>query len=233
MNSKIGSKISKNLIYTVAFVLVSLISLFYKLFLSGTFDNIVIFKNEDDAVVVMTEQTCLESSGSCASITQTSYETEQTQELLDVYICGQVVNPGVYEIASGSIVNDVVILAGGFTENAATERINLVYTIDHNVSIYIPGEDEIYEDNEIIRASGQTLWGDGSSSQQQDGSSFPVNINDASVQQLMTLPGIGEITANAIVEYREQTPFERIEDIMNVSGIGEAKFNSIRDLICV
>ena len=49
----------------------------------------------------------------------------------------------------------------------------------------------------------------------------------------MTLPGIGEVTADAIIEYREQNPFERIEDIMNVQGIGEAKFNSIRDLICV
>ena len=84
----------------------------------------------------------------------------------------------------------------------------------------------------IIRDEDQLIWGsgiDGGST----GSTDLVNINTASREQIMTLPGIGEVTADAIIEYREQNPFERIEDIMNVQGIGEAKFNSIRDLICV
>ena len=84
-----------------------------------------------------------------------------------------------------------------------------------------------------LPASPSTLWVlmaiDGGST----GSTDLVNINTASREQIMTLPGIGEVTADAIIEYREQNPFERIEDIMNVQGIGEAKFNSIRDLICV
>lgn len=224
-----GNKISKNLIYAVAFILITLISLGYKLVLSGTFDGLLSSKSEEDPVTIRSEETIPAGS----SVTEEPVETSCTLSSVSVYICGEVNEPGVYEILPRSIINDVVTMAGGFTDRAAEERINLVYIIDSNLSIYIPGEDEDYESNNIIRDEGQTVWGaNANDSAGQDGSGL-ININTASVDQLMTLPGIGEVTANAIVEYRQSNSFSRIEDIMNVSGIGEAKFNSIRDLICV
>lgn len=228
--SRNGNKISKNLIYVVAFILITLISLGYKLVLSGTFDGLLSSKSEEGPVTIRSEE---ETEPAGSSATEEPAMSSCSQASVSVYICGEVNEPGVYEIASGSIINDVVMMAGGFTDRAAEENINLVYIIDFNLSIYIPGEDEDYESNNIIRDDGQTVWGAAVDNNPGTEGNSLININTASADQLMTLPGIGEVTANAIVEYRQTNTFSRIEDIMNVSGIGEAKFNSIRDLICV
>ena len=231
MDRNNGNKVNKNLIYVIAFVLITVISLFYKLFLSGTFDGFLGSKNDSDPVVVRSQET--EASEALTTTAQTDADiVYETESLISVYICGEVNNPGVYEVSAGSIVNDVLMLADGFTENAATDRINLVYIIESNVSIYIPSVDEEYSQGEIIRSDGETIWGE-TSSEVSSVSTGLVNINTASREQLMTLPGIGEVTADAIIDYRETNTFERIEDIMNVTGIGESKFNNIRELICV
>jgi len=228
-NSK--KKINKNLIYLFSFIFISLISLVYKLFLSGSYDGVFGSDTKTEPISVV--------SGSVSSESQSPEASETTEtsgsdvDVISVYICGQIEDPGVYEVPSGSIVNDVIELAGGLTSQAASDRINLVYIIDSNISIYIPKEDESYEGDGIIRSEGQSVWGNTGYSQSGSSESGIININTATEDELMTLPGIGQTTACAIVEYREQTPFTRPEDIMNVSGIGEAKYNNIRDLICV
>jgi competence protein ComEA len=216
-------RLSKSIVYAAAFALITIVSLFYKLVLSGTYDDMDIGTEADVPTVIRTDET--------TAITET-IQTEDTHRMVSVYICGEVNNPGVYEIEAGTILNDVVMMAGGLTPQAASETIDLVYTIDTNVSVYIPAQGQESVDSEYIRAPEQTLWGNTAEDSGPDAASM-VNINSASREQLMTLPGIGEVTADAIIEYREQNPFARIEDIMNVSGIGEAKFNSIRDFICV
>ena len=216
-------RLSKSIVYAAAFALITIVSLFYKLVLSGTYDDMDIGTEADVPTVIRTDET--------TAITET-IQTEDTHRMVSVYICGEVNNPGVYEVEAGSILNDVVMMAGGLTPQAASETIDLVYTIDANVSVYIPAQGQESVDSEYIRAPEQTLWGNNAEDSGPDAASM-VNINSASREQLMTLPGIGEVTADAIIEYREQNPFARIEDIMNVSGIGEAKFNSIRDFICV
>ena len=216
-------RLSKSIVYAAAFALITIVSLFYKLVLSGTYDDMDIGTEADVPTVIRTDET--------TAITET-IQTEDTHRMVSVYICGEVNNPGVYEVEAGSILNDVVMMAGGLTPQAASETIDLVYTIDANVSVYIPAQGQERVDSEYIRAPEQTLWGNNAEDSGPDAASM-VNINTASREQLMTLPGIGEVTADAIIEYREQNPFARIEDIMNVSGIGEAKFNSIRDFICV
>ena len=216
-------RLSKSIVYAAAFALITIVSLFYKLVLSGTYDDMDIGTEADVPTVIRTDET--------TAITET-IQTEDTHRMVSVYICGEVNNPGVYEVEAGSILNDVVMMAGGLTPQAASETIDLVYTIDANVSVYIPAQGQESVDSEYIRAPEQTLWGNNAEDSGPDAASM-VNINSAAREQLMTLPGIGEVTADAIIEYREQNPFARIEDIMNVSGIGEAKFNSIRDFICV
>lgn len=236
MNRKDGNKINSNLIYVVSFILITLISLGYKLFLSGTTEGLLSSKDDDDLVIERADDTEASVAYELTESYETSPEVTPEPSTVSVYICGEVNSPGVYEVTAGSIINDVVQEAGGFTDQAASERLNLVYVIDSNISIYIPGEDEVYEQSEIIRSDGETIWGQGQSQSGQDeGSSLgtAVNINTATLDQLMTLPGIGQVTAQAIIDYREITPFTTIDDIMNVSGIGEAKFNRIREFICV
>ena len=129
-------KYNKNLIYTVAFVLITLLSLFYKTVLTGTIDK---------PITIETSVTEIwESEADSSNITETS------EDLISVYICGEVVNPGVYEVSRGAIVNDVVNIAGGLTSDAAMNRINLVYIIESNISIYIPSENEDYTSDDKV-----------------------------------------------------------------------------------
>ena len=183
------------------------------------------------------------TSTSLSAVTAMSTASEETSvsqpELIDIYICGQVASPGVYSFASGVILDEVIRRAGGLTASACVERINLVYVITGNMSIYIPTEEECREgfsdEAGIIRSYGQNSWsgqsggtGNGSGV---SGADAQVNINKASKEDLMKLPGIGEKLAEQIITYREDHPFEIPEDICKVSGIGEAKFEKFRDLI--
>lgn len=214
----------KAIVYPVAFFLLVAVSLVYKYILNHQASGMVIRKDETQ----ISEETS-------ESITT----TEESSMTCQVYICGAVNEPGVFEMECGSILNDAVILAGGLTEDAPSERINLVYELNENISVYIPTREELesgsYDDPLIIRTSDSDyIWGDeGPAQEDQQEQPGLININTASKEQLMTLPGIGESTADAIIAYREETPFTSTEDIMNVSGIGESKYNRIKDLICV
>lgn len=219
-------RFDKNAVYIAAFILITLMSLFYKLLLNGTVDKASRVTVEAGSIETFVTETDLSVDGTTENF------MEETSSLISVYVCGAVNQPGVYELSAGSIINDAVALAGGMTDDAAIERVNLVYIMESNISIYIPYAYEEYESNEIIRDADQITWGDSQTSSQEQTTTL-ININTASESELMTLPGIGEATARSIIEYREQTPFVMTEDIMNVPGIGEAKYNNIRDLICV
>ena len=106
------------------------------------------------------------------------------------------------------------------------------------MSIYIPSKAEVekgFSGGDIIRQEGVYVWGSqqGSSSDGVSGTVSIVNINTATVDELKTLPGIGEVTAQTIVDYRKKNPFKTVEDIKNVTGIGDSKYNRIKDYICV
>jgi competence protein ComEA len=161
--------------------------------------------------------------------TSNTYEQmEEKPETLLICIKGEIKNPGIYEIEKGSILNDLVILAGGFTENAGKD-INLVYELNENLTIYIRSEEEsggmdIIDDKDIIFQSDdeKVLFEN------------KVDINTSDIQTLCLLPGIGEKTAEEIIKYRDSIGiFETIEDIMNVTGIKNAKFEKIKDYITI
>lgn len=144
---------------------------------------------------------------------------------IHVYVVGEVKIPGVYELTAGSMVSNAVDAAGGFTELADREAINMVEILTSNTMIKVPAKGEIFSD---VIISGD---GDGSGTQE---SGTRVNINTADIDELCTLSGVGESTAKKIISYRKTNgPFVTIEDIMNVPGIKEAKFMAFKEDICV
>ena len=135
-----------------------------------------------------------------------------------VYVCGYVKRPGVYELSADARVKDAVEAAGGFARKADQEYWNLAETIADGEKIRIPSREEA----EALREQAATDSGG------------LVNLNTATKEELMTLKGIGEAKADAIIQYREtQGPFAAIEDVMLVTGIKEAAFRKIRDSITV
>jgi len=139
-----------------------------------------------------------------------------------VYVVGAVLNPGVYFLPQGSRVEDALEAAGGSTEEADLAWVNLAKRVYDEEQIYVP---RLGEENPPLPPPS------GSSGGQAGGK---ININTASAAELETLPGIGPVLAQRVVDYREANgPFAAIEDIKNVRGIGEATFEEIKELIFV
>lgn len=144
-----------------------------------------------------------------------------------VYICGEVNSPGVYELPAGSRIFDVVEKAGGFTEEASTDYWNQAQVLEDGEMISVPTKEEAKERIE----EGMRAYGDVESDDTSDGR---ININTASKELLMTINGIGAGRADNIIQYRsEHGKFDAIEDIKNVSGIGDSIFENIKDYITV
>ena len=145
-------------------------------------------------------------------------EIRDKEKTVFVYICGEVVNPGVYEVAEGSRIYEVLQLAGGFREEADREYLNLAASVTDGMQIIVLSEEEAETEKE--RSLGKT--------------GGLVNINTASAEELCTLPGIGQSRAEDIIAYRsENGAFETPEDIMQVSGIKSALYEKLKDKICV
>lgn len=159
------------------------------------------------------------------------------EETIIVHITGEVKNWGVIELPQGSRIIDAVNKSGGFTDSADVEAVNLAYVLSDGIKVYIPSKNEEkvgdFTTEEYITAdSGDNVITGGE--QMEENKNELVNINKATQTELETLPGIGPSTALKIISYRnENGAFSSIEDIKNVSGIGDSKFESIRDLICV
>ncbi|NJN54048.1 MAG: hypothetical protein HC804_04400 [Anaerolineae bacterium] len=148
-----------------------------------------------------------------------------------IYVNGQVVSPAVYTLPTDSIVQAAVQAAGGFTEEANTAVINLAQPLSDGMQLYIPAVGETVAAPAVMAepVSESAVTGGTAVT-----SSSLININAASAEELDVLPGIGPSTAAKIIEHRETNgPFVTIENIMDVTGIGEAKFAQIKDLITV
>lgn len=154
---------------------------------------------------------------------------ESRTELIYVYVCGSVNEPGVYEVREGSRVHELIALAGGFAEDAYTLSVSMAKTVTDGQTLYVPHLDEAEDD-----AAGSGLSGSVTGDDDTYGQKTKININTASVEQLMTLKGIGESRARDIVDYRMRNgSFKKTEDVMKVSGIKEAAYSKIKDDICV
>ena len=165
-------------------------------------------------------------------------DTTAGEEIIYVYVCGAVASPGVYALPGGTRVYEAVEEAGGFTEDADETYVNQALILSDQDQLNIPTKEEtaaLAEDAEdasygLISGADLTISGGSSSSD----ISGKININTASQEELETLPGIGETKAAAIIAYREDNgDFASIEDIQNVSGIGEATYNNLKEFITV
>ncbi len=142
-----------------------------------------------------------------------------------VYICGEVNNPGVYTMETGSRVSDLLGKAGGATADADLKCVNLAKELTDAEQITIASVGEAQEAANAQEGAGATPAVSGNGL---------ININYADKATLMTLPGIGEVRAEAIISYRdEKGSFKVIEDIKKVSGIKDASFQKIKDLITI
>ena len=172
---------------------------------------VIINPNQDYEVISSMENNIQES-------------TEEVQKVdkrfIKVHLDGEVVNPGVYEVEENSRLQDAIKLAGGVTQNASLRNINLAVFVKDEEKYYIPSiEDE--ENNEFSYTQNGNKNG-------------KININTANIEELKKINGIGEGLASRILEYRkDRGRFNTIEDLKNVSGIGDKKFESLKDEITV
>jgi len=152
---------------------------------------------------------------------QTKEEGEVKSGPIYIDLKGAVLKPGVYMVEENSRVQDVIQLAGGFLENADQTKINLAARVEDEMVVYVPKMGE----------EGAIDSGGPSATQINDGK---VNINNATSEQLQGLPGIGPAKAEKILSYRETNgPFKTVEDLVNVSGIGEKSFEQLKDMVKV
>lgn len=263
------------LISLIAALVLSMSMTGYLLIMWNYGENVVIKKSDDEMEITFGKEH--------------EDKTEDTEKI-KVYVVGEVKNPSVVTLEKGQIIEDAVLLAGGFTENADMENINLAYVLTENVMLQIrskkqssentdgpendeasgntgmpenkdvlknsntPGNENVSKNSNapgneaaskttpekevsdplfpgmnIVTDSGGAVVGESANNV-----SIKININSASKEQLTTLPGIGPAIADNIIAFRQENGrFEKIEDIMNVSGIGDAKFRKLKDLITV
>lgn len=157
-------------------------------------------------------------------------EENEVKEEIYIHICGAILRENVYKVEEGTRLVEVIELAGGLLEDAASDFINQAMIVEDGERIYIPTKAELaeMETKEYIEGENSAPTQDGKAS------NGLININKANLAELMELPGIGEAKAKNIIEYRESNGgFNTIEEIMNISGIKEGMFSKIMSLISV
>lgn len=157
-----------------------------------------------------------------ASFSVNSSNISKNDDKIGVYISGEVKNTGVYYLKKDSRITDLINICGGITEEADVSKINPAQKLNDSDKIIIPKKEENLNTESIEDTNESDI-----------NVQEKININTATKDELTSLNGIGEATANKIINYRNKNKFKEIEDIMNVPGIGEAKFNNIKDYICV
>ena len=159
-----------------------------------------------------------------AEETEYSGESEESSvqpQVIFVDIGGAVEEPGVYEVAKDTRLFEVIEMAGGLSEDADPDHVNRASFVEDGQKIIIPVKGSEYTDDRTAAAFSP------------EADSGLININTASADELKTLSGIGDVTAEKIIEYRSSTAFKSKEDIMSVDGIGSKTYEKIKDDITV
>ena len=147
---------------------------------------------------------------------------ERKDDRITIHITGDVNYPGVVVLENGARIVDAIEAAGGETEEADLDKLNLARILNDGDKVYVPNKNDINTEEMILEDESE------------NNKQATININTASIEELIKLPGIGEATATKIVEYRKQNgKFKTIEELKNVAGIGNNKFETIKDKIRV
>ena len=159
------------------------------------------------------------STETTSALTLLDETTDRNPETIEVYVCGEVSETKVVELPSTARWEDAIQAAGGLLDSADRNQINLAKSLKNGEKVFVPKKAEVVSQN-------------GSVTMNKSVTSPLVPINSATKELLMTLPGIGEIKAEAILQYREDVGrFDELEDLMKVSGIGEKTFEKLKELI--
>lgn len=159
---------------------------------------------------------------------------ENLEGKIVIHITGKVKKTGILVLPEGARIADAIDAAGGHKESADLDEVNLAYVLQDGQKVYIPSkEDKVKLESKayITSESGNNVI---VQNVNEKGGNGKVNINTATQSELENLPGVGEAIASRIIEYREQNgKFNKIEDLQNVKGIGDAKFNNMKEYVIV
>ncbi len=216
------NKINKK-IKTIFSLIIVIICIIYYFYVENNKKEEIIYTNDDEKNVISNKEEYIEENES---------ELNEIEEIkktkLIIHIAGAVINQGIVEVEEGSRISDVIEKAGGLKENANLININLAMKVEDGMKIYISSNDEINSQEVKVNLGLQSE----NFEDYEINKNEKININTASVNELDELPGIGEATATKIIKYREENgEFKSIEDIKNVSGIGDSKYDEIKDKI--
>lgn len=197
----------KNLFIKIIIILIILVIIIYNFFIS---------QNEEDEFDI-----------SNIVVEHQNIEIIEKINKIKIYVTGEVNNPGVFEMNENSRIEDAINLAGGLTSSANIKNVNLAFVLEDGQKLYIPNIND-KEIEYISKENGENII-DGIKS-----SGSKININKASLEELQSLPGVGPSLAQKIITYRtENGKFNSIDDLKNVSGIGDKKFEGLKDNISI
>ena len=213
----------KKLMIFIIFIIITLLMAYYYFYYEKDNENKVIQKEE---------------------VTSATTISTDFNDIIYVDIKGHVAKPGVYsfKVDDNARINDLILKSGGLLKDADTSLLNLSKKLEDEMTIviYSKGEVENYvkeQDNLLkkLELCEQKIKNNACINKQEvnNSNSEKININNASKEDLETIPGIGENKALSIIKYRNNTPFEKIEDIKNVEGIGDSLFESIKNYITI
>lgn len=183
---------------------------------------------------VYEESKTIDINNNTKNTMQISKVETSLNDKVTIYISGEVKNPGVVELKYDARLADGVDLCGGLTEGANLNGINLAMKIKDEGHYIIPKVGEETADTVTNDKDKAYISENNTSNKSEINNDNKININTADLSELDSLPGFGQVTAQKIIEYRqEHTKFNSIEELMNIKGIGEKKFNNVKDYIYV
>jgi competence protein ComEA len=240
------NKVQKSILIIVAIIVIGIALLLFYQFLSTEETN-----ESTESQIENVESNEKQNSTENENEIKTETEDYNTQDDIDngtstslfgtkqlgnivVHVIGEVKKPGVIKLKEGSRIIDAINKCEGQTEEADLSKINLAYVLDDGSQIYIPRIKEDIQNTTIMKTEAGNNVIVNNVTQSNNEKDPKVNLNTATVEKLMTLPGVGESTAQKIIEYRNKNKkFKNVEELKNVSGIGEAKFNTLKEYIYV
>lgn len=169
-------------------------------------------------------------------------DEEEKEEEIIVHVTGAVKKEGIVHLKVGARISDAIDAAGGVTDETNISQVNLAYELEDGQKIYIPSindkkndeTEQILEKEYVTSEPGDEIALEEHTEESAKKEKGKININLADEIELQEIPGVGEATAKKIIEYREQNgKFKNIEDIKNVKGIGEGKYEEMKENICI